>query len=163
MRPWPKRPNRSVLAAISFVCLRARFQNRERRLAPPTGMTWAKRDSNPRHPACKAGALDQLSYSPSMARPPGRQRWGRCRDCAVPCITSSQCDSQREEDAVPHHEQHSRRGRVTCTEYGVTGNESKHCGAEEEHVSSSQKAPGGWDIVLECSHKRLTLHTLTCL
>ncbi len=26
---------------------------------------WAKRDSNPRHPACKAGALNQLSYSPS--------------------------------------------------------------------------------------------------
>ena len=25
---------------------------------------WAKRDLNPRHPACKAGALDQLSYSP---------------------------------------------------------------------------------------------------
>ncbi len=26
---------------------------------------WAKRDSNPRLPACKAGALDQLSYSPA--------------------------------------------------------------------------------------------------
>src|SRR5215467_3167092 len=26
--------------------------------------TWAKRDSNPRLPACKAGALNQLSYSP---------------------------------------------------------------------------------------------------
>src|ERR687895_244544 len=28
------------------------------------GYEWAKRDSNPRHPACKAGALNQLSYSP---------------------------------------------------------------------------------------------------
>ncbi len=25
---------------------------------------WARRDLNSRHPACKAGALDQLSYSP---------------------------------------------------------------------------------------------------
>lgn len=25
---------------------------------------WARRESNPRPPACKAGALDQLSYSP---------------------------------------------------------------------------------------------------
>ena len=30
----------------------------------PVSITWAKRDSNPRHPACKAGALNQLSYSP---------------------------------------------------------------------------------------------------
>ena len=29
---------------------------------------WAKRDSNPRHPACKAGALNQLSYSPGDRR-----------------------------------------------------------------------------------------------
>src|SRR5687767_14186960 len=32
--------------------------------AQPAGAKWAKRDSNPRHPACKAGALNQLSYSP---------------------------------------------------------------------------------------------------
>ena len=25
---------------------------------------WAQRDSNSRHPACKAGALNQLSYAP---------------------------------------------------------------------------------------------------
>ncbi len=25
---------------------------------------WAQRDSNPRPPACKAGALNQLSYAP---------------------------------------------------------------------------------------------------
>ena len=30
---------------------------------------WAKRDSNPRHPACKAGALNQLSYSPGRRDP----------------------------------------------------------------------------------------------
>src|SRR2546427_2532859 len=29
---------------------------------------WAKRDSNPRPPACKAGALNQLSYSPVAPR-----------------------------------------------------------------------------------------------
>src|SRR5438093_3823708 len=29
---------------------------------------WAKRDSNPRPPACKAGALNRLSYSPVAPR-----------------------------------------------------------------------------------------------
>ena len=33
------------------------------------GYLWAKRDSNPRHPACKAGALNQLSYSPGSGAP----------------------------------------------------------------------------------------------
>src|SRR5437588_5506498 len=36
---------------------------------------WAKRDSNPRPPACKAGALNQLSYSPH-SRPLQRQAEG---------------------------------------------------------------------------------------
>src|SRR5690606_32829788 len=47
----------------------------------PCRITWAKRDSNPRHPACKAGALNQLSYSP--ARPRHASIWkemhGPCR------------------------------------------------------------------------------------
>lgn len=34
-------------------------------VAPPR--SWAKRESNPRPPACKAGALDQLSYSPGSS------------------------------------------------------------------------------------------------
>jgi hypothetical protein len=34
----------------------------------PERALWAKRDLNPRHPACKAGALDQLSYSPLKYR-----------------------------------------------------------------------------------------------
>src|SRR2546422_10843020 len=41
---------------------------------------WAKRDSNPRPPACKAGALNRLSYSPVALRvPTGRGRPERKR------------------------------------------------------------------------------------
>lgn len=29
-------------------------------------LKWAKRDSNPRPPGCKPGALNQLSYSPEL-------------------------------------------------------------------------------------------------
>ena len=31
------------------------------------GLSWAQKDSNLRHPACKAGALNQLSYAPSTS------------------------------------------------------------------------------------------------
>src|SRR5579863_1724640 len=50
-----------------------------------TASQWAKRDSNPRLPACKAGALNQLSYSP---------------------VTRGRLESQayRKEDAVPEDE-----------------------------------------------------------
>src|SRR3989475_6227082 len=53
---------------------------------------WAKRDSNPRPPACKAGALNQLSYSPVAPR-------------------GLKGEAYREENAVAQDEQNRRCGR----------------------------------------------------
>ncbi len=61
-QPQPQQIQRN--ATGTFWISPTRRPSRTNTVPPWCGNQWAKRDSNPRHPACKAGALNQLSYSP---------------------------------------------------------------------------------------------------
>src|SRR2546423_31715 len=65
---------------------------------------WAKRDSNPRPPACKAGALNRLSHSPVAPRAPQREAY-------------------RKENAVAQDEQNRRCGRRPAGQQPVAAGE----------------------------------------
>src|SRR2546425_782716 len=80
---------------------------------------WAKRDSNPRPPACKAGALNQLSYSPIAPR-------------------GLKGEAYREENAVAQDEQNRRCGRRAAGEQPVSARERHEGGGEEQPVFGSE-------------------------
>lgn len=66
----------------------------------PKRALWAKRDLNPRHPACKAGALDQLSYSPLKKRYEDRAFLGK--DKSILKENHAQCTSSiRFKEGIP--------------------------------------------------------------
>src|SRR5438552_848687 len=69
---------------------------------------WAKRDSNPRPPACKAGALNRLSYSP--VAPPLKG------------------EAYREENAVAENQQNRRGGGRPASQQHVPDRERHHRG-----------------------------------
>src|SRR5437016_10832615 len=75
---------------------------------------WAKRDSNPRPPACKAGALNQLSYSP--VAPPLKG------------------EAYREENAVAENQQNRRGGGRPASQQHVPDRERHHRGREQQPV-----------------------------
>src|SRR2546425_718410 len=80
---------------------------------------WAKRDSNPRPPACKAGALNQLSYSPVAPR-------------------GLKGEAYREENAVAQDEQNRRCGRRPAGQQPVAAGERHEGGGEEQPVLGSE-------------------------
>src|SRR5437899_2805483 len=80
---------------------------------------WAKRDSNPRPPACKAGALNQLSYSPVAPR-------------------GLKGEAYREENAVTQDEQNRRCGRRPAGQQPVAAGERHEGGGEEQPVLGSE-------------------------
>src|SRR5947209_7187476 len=78
-------------------------------LVCPSAAWWAKRDSNPRPPVCKTGALTSLAIRPlppAAARPP---------------IEPSLQDRQRHEHAVPEHEQQRGQRVAASPEVDVSG------------------------------------------
>src|SRR3989475_10140924 len=80
---------------------------------------WAKRDSNPRPPACKAGALNQLSYSPVAPR-------------------GLKGEAYREENAVAQDEQNRRCGRRPAGQQPVAAGERHEGGGEEQPVLGAE-------------------------
>src|SRR2546426_8757392 len=80
---------------------------------------WAKRDSNPRPPACKAGALNQLSYSPVAPR-------------------GLKGEAYREENAVTQDEQNRRCGRRPAGQQPVAAGERHEGRGEEQPVLGSE-------------------------
>src|SRR5437899_2219336 len=78
---------------------------------------WAKRDSNPRLPACKAGALNQLSYSPVV-------RW-----------ILLQGEAYRKENAVPEYKQNRRGRRRALVQQPISGRERRYGCGQEQPVS----------------------------
>src|SRR5438445_6655990 len=80
---------------------------------------WAKRDSNPRPPACKAGALNQLSYSPVAPR-------------------GLKGEAYREENAVTQDEQNRRCGRRPAGQQPVAAGERHEGGGEEQDRKSTR-------------------------
>ena len=99
------------------------------------------RDSNPRHPACKAGALNQLSYSPGCqlraCTKPRPRAW------SVPCCGSPelQRNAEWQEDAVAQHEQHSGRRRVAGVQNCVTGDQREDGRCEKQKIAARQERP----------------------
>src|SRR5205823_13174440 len=79
---------------------------------------WAKRDSNPRPPACKAGALNRLSYSP--VAPPLKG------------------EAYREENAVAENQQNRRGGGRPASQQHVPDRERHHRGREKQPVLGSE-------------------------
>src|SRR5947208_16399199 len=79
---------------------------------------WAKRDSNPRPPACKAGALNRLSYSP--VAPPLKG------------------EAYREENAVAENQQNRRGGGRPASQQHVPDGERHHRGREKQPVLGSE-------------------------
>ena len=69
------------------------------------GCEWAKRDSNPRHPACKAGALNQLSYSPWIEQAPhhdvGITAMRRDRAVTTDTPATGRCRAERARSIPP--------------------------------------------------------------
>src|SRR5216684_1301740 len=81
---------------------------------------WAKRDSNPRLPACKAGALNQLSYSPVVRR------------------ILLQGEAYRKENAVPEYKQNRRGRRRALVQQPIPGREHRDGCGQEQPVSRSK-------------------------
>ena len=80
----------------------------------PSGW-WAKADSNRRPPACKAGALDQLSYSPASA-------------------AFLQNERQWDEDAVAGHEEHRGQRDVSLGQQQVAHEDRSDPPGEERDI-----------------------------
>src|SRR5256885_5806952 len=97
---------------------------------------WAKRDSNPRPPACKAGALNQLSYSPVAPR-------------------ALKGEAYRKENAVAENEQNRRGGGRPACQQHVPDRERRHRGPEKQPVLGSEMQPRAGQTVV--GHKAESL------
>src|SRR2546427_303928 len=80
---------------------------------------WAKRDSNPRPPACKAGALNRLSHSPVAPR-------------------ALKGEAYREENAVAENQQNRRGGGRPASQQHVPGRERYDPRCEKQPVPRSE-------------------------
>src|SRR5712671_132865 len=83
---------------------------------------WAKRDSNPRPPACKAGALNQLSYSP--------EPWGGAK--------VRKREAYWEQNAVAQDQQHRRERGRSSRQHPVAQFKGHDRGAENDVVLRSE-------------------------
>ena len=140
-QPQPQQIQRNATGTFSISP--ARRPSRTNTVPPWCGNQWAKRDSNPRHPACKAGALNQLSYSPRSSDTAAKflavlQR--PCRDEQHPRL---QRDADRKQHAITEDQNHRSRTGVTGSKCQIPDYQHEYGQPQDDEISWGQhEMPG---------------------